>query len=882
MEDAKIEPQNEEQRNNKRISFNIGEESYPKIEKMEDVETSYFRDVYLKAFSLIDKMVESSMQPFDPLRKSREFSKIKTTQKSEERNNIIAFIGERGAGKTSCMFTVRSILEQLAFKRNEEINHLEWIKEKIYIRKTHFQALEVIDPSYFEKENNILEIIISKMFKEFKNDAQNPSRRLDCEDVQYVEKKRKLIRCFQEVKDSLDEIKKKRDKSNDSIEELSKMASSLELKEQIQDLVKSYLDYFAHKEDILLIAVDDIDLQTHYAGIMIEQIRKYLIAPNIIILLAVKLNQLTDIIKQDFYAAYKTLIEQEKVLSDSISEMTERYLTKFLPYENRLYLPDLKLNMDIILEIRTKFNLESYALNIFILKLLKEKLNLTFYNQKSHPSFIIPLNLRALLNFISMVYNMEGQSTFTEREYNRYLFAQYFFENWCKENMRKDAYNFLYQIREENAITLNKSVIMFLLNFYPQVFEGQGTHAEIERHNKYYNVSLGDVLWTLKEIEDYYNTVEVQKEIFAIKTLYSLKLEEAYNSLSKNHTFRETAFQKYLGQHKPEENNKQNQRPDKDVYENNESDEYTINFLEYYSDYECILNGNIFPEDIKNFCVGDKTTYPKAINGNMLNSLFQSLMDIVEKDSSLPNSTQYVKVNLDDKTSFNVQFKTALNTWEFYILNLSIGSDIYKEHYREKGTCYFNYLPYSLGVKSRFDITSIFFNLAKYYRYWLEFSSNTEKYYYGRKANFFRKIMNYSSSLFYQLYKNSSSIRPFIYTGNIETLEKLAEKLIFSFNSEEYLAGDNPKFLSAENKIYFTNIEILRAYYDKVINFRLPNYDLKGKEILQLSNNFKSLSPLFNYLESIITKQSSEKENTFIVHEAFPLFIAIYNSADNA
>lgn len=79
----------------KKLTFTLGDETRSKFEDLRDENTlkeSIFEDIYERAFSLISDIS-------DPI--TKENSKY-----NREKNNIIAFIGERGSGKTSCLKSI--------------------------------------------------------------------------------------------------------------------------------------------------------------------------------------------------------------------------------------------------------------------------------------------------------------------------------------------------------------------------------------------------------------------------------------------------------------------------------------------------------------------------------------------------------------------------------------------------------------------------------------------------------------------------------------------------------------------------------------------------------------------------------------------------------
>ena len=149
------------------------------------------------------------------------------TQNALERDtstcyNIVAFIGERGSGKTSCLKSVYKALPEHEFSSDA--------KDKIIFNT----SLPTIDPSYLDEQSNILEIVIAHLFKIFKQLVNTNAQTLG-EDK--LEKKRQLVKRFQEVKDALDCLNSNRKENkyhNDSIEELSKLAAGSNLREKME------------------------------------------------------------------------------------------------------------------------------------------------------------------------------------------------------------------------------------------------------------------------------------------------------------------------------------------------------------------------------------------------------------------------------------------------------------------------------------------------------------------------------------------------------------------------------------------------------------------------------------------------------------------------
>ena len=161
------------------------------------------------------------------------------------RNNIILFTGERGSGKTSTILSFGQYLE------NNKVNNKK------------FKCLPLIDPSYFDNNNNILKSVLTTMFKMAKcmlkcqnnNDEHN-----DYSD---------LWKRFDKVFKTLGDIEGAR-KQDYSLETLNELGESSNLQDAMQDLVKEFISKSPCKFDFLVLLIDDLDMNVSYASQMLE------------------------------------------------------------------------------------------------------------------------------------------------------------------------------------------------------------------------------------------------------------------------------------------------------------------------------------------------------------------------------------------------------------------------------------------------------------------------------------------------------------------------------------------------------------------------------------------------------------------------------------
>lgn len=356
----------------KKLIFNENDEYQIKIETEEEYKSSVYSDIYDKANSIVDEIINTEKDDND---------KFKT------KNNIVAFVGDRGTGKSSSMMSFAKKLE------NEN---------------TKYEVLEVIDPSLFEDNNNIVEVLIAKMY----SNVDEILKDINSNSNSNGELKRKTLNAFKEVYDALKTVgmSQKDILNGDSFQELVKLSYSSKLKESIMELFSKYLEFKGHKdysEAYLIIQIDDIDGNIKNAYEMIEQIRKYLIIPNVVILMALKIEQLSDIVKQYYLTEFKLLSDKDKdEVMFEVENMTEKYLDKLIPLDRRLFLDNIKDDdVDYKIEINsTDSEKKEYnSIEECVRTLIYKKTGLLFTKNKFEVSNIIPENLRELHNLIAFL-----------------------------------------------------------------------------------------------------------------------------------------------------------------------------------------------------------------------------------------------------------------------------------------------------------------------------------------------------------------------------------------------------------------------------------------------------------------------------------------------
>ncbi|WP_330111739.1 hypothetical protein VSU16_02980 [Cetobacterium somerae] len=277
---------------------------------IEEPQKSIFKSFYTDADEKITKIVKI-FENRNLIKKMEEYN--------EYTNNIISFVGERGSGKTSMM-----------------LNFSKMKKKEAYV-------LDLIEPELFENKINLLEIVVSRLYTNF----QKKYKELGIQ-RNFKDEIRELNLKFLEIIKNIKTYFEKRENYDfkESSDNLFEISNALNLKDNFKTLVENYIKIMnlLTEQDFkyVIILIDDMDLNFENTYLILEQLRKFLIIPNLINMIAYKESQLIDILENQFQKTEK-------------SEVTEKYLKKLFPYENKLYTPTKE---EIIIAYNTDFSIE--------------------------------------------------------------------------------------------------------------------------------------------------------------------------------------------------------------------------------------------------------------------------------------------------------------------------------------------------------------------------------------------------------------------------------------------------------------------------------------------------------------------------------------------
>lgn len=408
---------------NSTLIYKIGSSHTIRVETVNKKE-SYFKHEYDDSLKLINEIVKSQ----------------KEDELSEDGcNNRILITGQRGSGKTSVM---RSLADYL---RNPVDDDGKTINVKCYV-------LDMIDPSHFDKNNNILLTVVTKMYSK----AKDLMKQLSNENVN--REREELLKEFEKVFKSFESIKS--EITSYTLETLNKKSEAEDLRSKMHGFVQAFLEFFNVADtkskmngySKLVLPIDDIDMSVSYSFEMMEQLRKYLDLDNLIIIMSANITQLFNEIREHYSRAFKNTLtllkDKNQDLYYYVEDQASKYLVKLFPTSRRINVERrieqlLKTQLQIKKKQDNNTKEENWTvikggegqLQKVILATIWRKTRLIFtlkdQDHTLHP--IIPTNLRDLTQFIDVLVSLEDVNIGNK---GKKLFENIDEYERCKNNIR--------------------------------------------------------------------------------------------------------------------------------------------------------------------------------------------------------------------------------------------------------------------------------------------------------------------------------------------------------------------------------------------------------------------------------------------------------------
>lgn len=508
-------------KNQNDIVFDLGQDNRPLLEHLtkDNIDSTLFANQYNYALSQIDQYIKSINE--------RESQTVLKKVGIDNNNNIFAFLGDRGTGKTSCMISVADLLTSENIKEFDQYRNL---------KNTAFTRIGLIDPSYFDDQHNVISLFLAKLYNEFTTEISNRRKNYyddidfergfenECHDfLNKLSRTQKHLMCL---------LTDKGRDEDDTEESLTWLSSSIDLREDIKRLVDSFNTTVKKKKGaILVLEIDDIDLNFSQAAKMAEQIRKYFIQPNVVVLMSLNLQQMTAIKMNEIREEYKNLSEDKKEYDSK--DMALKYLNKLIPQSQRIYMPNAEsfTYKGLVIESDGQEPKSYTSIRQAVPQLIFNKSRYLFYNTSVSDSFIVPHNLRDLRQLIKLLYVLPdyNKNNPESTTYNKAVFKDYFSSTWAINYLDDEQRNYVLNVLNARDFAQVNNLVWEGLIAIKDI-------VPVQMNRKGY-LTTGDIIAIITIIEQDINDTSLARYLFALKTSYSIKLYEAYDSITEGNTF---------------------------------------------------------------------------------------------------------------------------------------------------------------------------------------------------------------------------------------------------------------------------------------------------------------------------------------------------------
>lgn len=439
-------------------------------------------------------------------------------------NNIIAFCADRGHGKTSAMISFSTALARMNSHDPASFCDADKFWDE-NTKRSRFLVLDPIDPTAMEKTDSIIRTILSRMFQIF---TKKPFSAYS--DQEKREAGNDLLLSFQTCfrLADLQKDSQRRNDDYDDLQALSDLGDSANFKGELNTLISRYLAFMFNSEQgsadhFLVIQIDDADMNTDNAYEVVEDLRKYCVLPNVIILFAADISLLEQTVEQYFVKSFLGIINAD-VSGDPVSEYTAQisrerchrtaisYLEKFIPGLHRINLPGIDAELrntthTIYLNMELPDAQQGRRASSFsgeyqqaLIELLRRKCLFSIPVSSSaelHP--FLPKRMRELSHFVATIRSMEdincthhqllawrvrGQNGRMFRpavkrlETNLELLQDYFLNRWCElrlNHREREAISHIHAAPTDKKVW---AAIDALRRFFPEETELTNAHRD--------------------------------------------------------------------------------------------------------------------------------------------------------------------------------------------------------------------------------------------------------------------------------------------------------------------------------------------------------------------------------------------------------------------
>ncbi len=389
----------------RKITLKLDASYKVKHEKYENFKESFFSEGYEQASQMIKEIVDADEQ---------ELGKRTDRDYTEPISNIVAFIGKRGSGKTSAMLSFCDFLKCFGSYEQDSAGSKFICKDLLQMNeKISFTVLNCIDATLIENPKDLMGAILGNMRvvigEREKRDTQ--SGKVQHLDIRKLKSNLGNIYCSLEP----DMSQNMEDTASEVLEQLSR---SWNQQQAFRKAVHEFNEYMLESKsritrNYLVVPIDDVDMNLEKGYQLLEVIRKYLMGPNVIVILATDYQQLDGLCRKSYS---KLLPDDNREIK--VGQLATEYMEKMIPTGRRIFMPDLYSEPNLGYTTIEVEDLEhqKHAIKDIVLRNVWEHSGIIL-NKDYEIHWIQPNSLRKLSNYYnSFRYLVDYNKTSKSRE----------------------------------------------------------------------------------------------------------------------------------------------------------------------------------------------------------------------------------------------------------------------------------------------------------------------------------------------------------------------------------------------------------------------------------------------------------------------------------
>lgn len=390
-----------------------GQENGVVISKDVSEKSDYMYNTYKRAGEAVKEIIIRAARTREAAKSNTESALYQYSQ------NIIAFSGSRGQGKTSAMLSFSNMLQE----------HDSAVRAKFGLEKYSFTVLPPIDPTILGENQDMLTIVLSRLYRETQRlyIQQEQSRYPQFTELEKNELLGMIQRCLSHI-GSLS--KGFQYEGGQGMVQLREIADSNDLKCEFFELVDRILRLEKDTASLpnrrfLVLQLDDTDFQVARGYEILEDIRKYLTIPNVIILMATDMDLLRREVTQSYLKDFSVSLCHKQIQPNTIQQIGAKYTAKIIPPMYTAYMPHLDELVREMLDIQFEYidvdvdgekkwiaplnetDVNVFTLQATVLRYIYKKTGMVFAEHSGYLHNIIPTTLRGLAQLMALLSSMD-------------------------------------------------------------------------------------------------------------------------------------------------------------------------------------------------------------------------------------------------------------------------------------------------------------------------------------------------------------------------------------------------------------------------------------------------------------------------------------------